>query len=122
MPSTCIFPGHFQPFHKGHLMVVQGMVKTCGQAVIVICHGPNSERSVDKVREDISTALLDENIVDATIVEVTDGPTDDQWVDKVIEAAGHPQDPMIWSGKEEIRAMFEKHGIKTKKIVPVPGV
>ncbi len=125
--ATCIFPGRFQPFHEGHLLVVQGMMKIHGNATIVICDGKH-ERGADhpftiaQRREMISAALLSADITDATIVDATDRPTHGEWVDAVMDAAGHPQDPLIWSGKEDVRAMFEEKGIPTKKIVPVPGI
>ncbi|MFH1632287.1 MAG: hypothetical protein ABIA47_04730 [bacterium] len=124
--STCIFPGRFQPFHNGHMLVVQGMIKSCGRAVIVICHNGsdavNDMFFIDEVREMISASLLEADIVDANIVEVTDSESDSEWADKVLEAAERPEDPIVWSGDEDVRALFEGMGVKTQKIVPVPGI
>lgn len=123
---TCIFPGRFQPFHEGHLLVVQGMVKACGNATIVICdEGKKTEDapfSVEKRREMITAALLAKDIMDATIVVVRDLPNDEEWVAHVLDAVGHPSEPSVWSGREEVRAAFEAKGIHTKKVVPVPGI
>jgi nicotinamide-nucleotide adenylyltransferase len=125
--STCIFPGRFQPFHEGHLLVIQGMMKIHGNATIVICDGKHDAGAdhpftMAQRREMISAALLSADITDATIVEVTDRPTNEAWVDAVLDASGHPQEPLVWSGKGEIRAMFQQKGISTKTIVPVPGI
>ncbi len=121
--STCIFPGRFQPFHEGHLMVVQGMVKSCGNAVIVICEGrDDGPFSVQERREMVSAALLAVNIMDATIVEAVDRKTDDEWVDVILEAAGNPSEPVVWSGNEDVRACCEARGVATKKIVHVPNM
>lgn len=124
---TCIFPGRFQPFHEGHLLVVQGMMKVHGNATIVICDGKTERCSehpftLAQRHEMIGAALLSANITDATIVDAADRATHREWVDSVLDAAGHPRDPLVWSGKEEIRAMFEERGIATKKIVHVPGI
>ncbi len=124
---TCIFPGRFQPFHEGHMLVVQGMMKIHGNAVIAICdgkseHGADTPFTVAQRHEMISAALLAADITEATIVDVIDKPSDEQWVDAVIDAAGSPREPLVWSGREEIRAMFEEKKIETKKIVPVPGI
>ncbi|MEK9155477.1 MAG: adenylyltransferase/cytidyltransferase family protein [Patescibacteria group bacterium] len=125
--STCIFPGRFQPFHEGHLLVVQGMMKIHGNATIVICDG-KSESGADhpftiaERREMISSALLAADITEATIVDVPDRPTAGEWVDAVLDASGHPQEPLVWSGRDDIRAAFEEKKIATKKIVPVPGI
>jgi nicotinamide mononucleotide adenylyltransferase len=122
--STCIFPGRFQPFHTGQLMVVQGMAQSCTKPIVVICHGDAREDdlfTVDEVREMISASLLAENIVDATIIDVADCDSDDEWVDKVLEAAGNPEDPKIWSGDEDMKALFAKHNTEIQNISPVPG-
>ncbi len=124
---TCIFPGRFQPFHEGHLLVVQGMMKIHGNATIVICDGksePGADRpfTIAERREMISAALLADDITDATIVDVTDRPTVDDWIDAVIDAAGHPQDALVWSGRDDVRAAFEARGFATKKIVHVPNI
>lgn len=121
--QTCIFPGRFQPFHEGHLMVVQGMHKACGNVTIVLCDRPgDGPFTVDERREMISAAMLAKDILDATIVTVRDNADDAQWVDHVLDAAGRPSEPYVWSGNAEVRAMFEAKGVATKKIVPVPGI
>ncbi len=102
-------------------------MKACGKVVIVICHEPGDKAEDDlfsreQVREMISATLLDEDIVDATIVLASDCTDDDEWVDKVMEEAGRPEGAMVWSGNENVLALFEKHDVKTKKIVPVPGI
>lgn len=103
-------------------MVVHGMIKSCGRAVIVICCDGKEMWSTDQVREMISGALLDDDIVDANIVTVEDCPDDSEWVDKVLEAAGRPENPIVWSGEPDIRAMFEEKGVRTQKVSPVPGI
>lgn len=120
---TGIFPGRFQPFHIGQLMVVKGMVKANPNTVIVICcpDGEDQLFSADEVREMISAALLEAEIHDATIVQVNDCATDEEWADKVLEAAGWPAEATIWSGDESVRGIFEKMEIKTQKISLVPG-
>lgn len=124
---TCIFPGKFQPFHEGHLMVVQGMMKACGNVTIVICDekkpkSADAPFSVDERREMISAALLAKDIMDANIVVVEDGAEDADWVTRVLTAADEPSDAVVWSGNEHVRSMCEAAGVATKKIVPVPGI
>lgn len=124
MPTN-IFPGNFQPFHKGHLLVVQGMMKIDGNATIVICEKAKPDPTIDLLsteqrREAISAALLDADIMDATIVSVKDDPSGEAWARYVLDAAGNPSDALVWSGHDHIRALFEAIGVATKKIVPVP--
>lgn len=125
--TTCIFPGRFQPFHEGHLLVVRGMMKAYGNATIVICdgkheHGADHPFTIAQRKEMVGAALLAADITEATITDATDRATHGEWVDAVMDAAGHPKDALVWSGKEDVRAMFEEKGIATKKIVPVPGI
>ena len=125
--ATCIFPGRFQPFHDGHLLVIQGMMKVHGNATIVICdgkggHGADTPFTMQQRREMISSALLAVDIMDANIVEVVDKGDDGEWANAVLDAAGNPGEPMVWSGDEKVREIFEAKGVATKKIVPVPGI
>jgi nicotinamide-nucleotide adenylyltransferase len=122
--STCIFPGKFQPFHNGHMLVVKGMMKSCGRVAIVICDGGGEDQmfSIDKVREMISASLLDEDIVDANIVVVEDCEKDEEWADKVLEVCDRPSGAKVWSGDEEVRGLFEKMGVAVQKVSPVPGI
>lgn len=121
--ATSIFPGQFQPFHEGHLLVVQGMAKMSGDPIIVICNGKDDGPfTVQQRREMISAALLSANIMDATIVEASDRKVNEEWVDVVLEAAGNPAEPMVWSGNEDVRKLFEAKGVATKKIVHVPNM
>ena len=102
-------------------------MKACGRVVIVVCHQPDDSPTDDlftreQVREMISATLLDEDIMDANIVMVEDCEGDEEWVDKVLEAADRPEEAMVWSGNEQVRELFEAHGTAIKKIVPVPGI
>jgi nicotinamide-nucleotide adenylyltransferase len=125
---TPLFPGRFQPFHNGHLLVIQGMVKTVGNPIIVVCDPLKPEAAgedmftLDERREMISAALLSADIMDATIVTCKDAGNDTDWVKYLLDAAEKHADVVMWSGREEVRAAFEAAGIPTKKIVPVPGI
>lgn len=125
---TPLFPGRFQPFHNGHLLVVQGMVKAVGNPVIIICDPAKPDAQGDDMftleerREMISSALLSADIMDATIVTCKDAEHDADWVKYVLDAVEKRNDIVVWSGREDVRAAFETSGIPTKKIVPVPGI
>lgn len=123
---TIIFPGRFQPFHTGHLMVVQGMIKVSDTVVVVICDGkPNGNEdpfTLDQRREMVGAALLSADIMDVTIATVNDSESDEAWAAHVLDAAGNPSEVVVWSGNDSVRAIFEAKGVATKKIVPVPGL
>lgn len=125
---TPIFPGRFQPFHTGHLLVLQGMVKTVGNPIVVICDPTKLDTesedlfTLEERREMISAALLSADIMDATIVTCKDAGNDADWVKYVLDAAEKRSDVVMWSGRDGVRSAFEAAGIPTKKIVPVPGI
>ncbi len=121
--SVCLFPGKFQPFHTGQLLVVKGMVKACARVIIPVCYCEDSgmEFSQDEVREMITAALLAENIMDAEIQFISDCDTDEEWVDKIIELAEGEQGISVWSGNQETLRLFTEAKIETKEISLVPG-
>lgn len=125
---TPLFLGRFQPFHTGHLLVIQGMVKAVGNPFIVICDSVKSQPdgedmfTLEERREMISAALLSADIMDATIVSCKDAENDADWVTYVLDATEKRDDVVMWSGREDVRSAFEAEGIPTKKIVHVPGI
>ncbi len=121
--SIAIFPGNFQPFHIGHLLVVKGMVKSSSRVIIVVCTGDDTDQpfSKEEVQEMISSALLANDILDAEMIFVTDSEDDGEWIDKILEEAGNPEDPMIWSGNEDVLRIANELNIKTKEIKHAPG-
>lgn len=125
MANTCLFIGRFQPFHKGHLMVVQGMRKVCGRIIIGV-GSPEGKQNAENpfTREErhemISAALLDADIPDADIYDIPDTLEDAAWVDAVIATTG-PID-QVWTGNDSVEKLFLHKGIAVQKIKEVPGV
>lgn len=107
-------------------MVIQGMMKIHGNAVVVICHGKemgdDDILTAEEVQESISSALLDAELMDATITLVKDESEDAKWASAVIASTEHAPDPIVWSGNEEVAVLFESKGIPVKRIKPVPGI
>ncbi len=107
-------------------MVIQGMMKTIGNVTVVICDegvkNADAPFSVEQRREMISAALLAKDIMDATITSVKDCADHTEWVRRVLDAAGEPSDAVVWSGNDDVRAMFDAAGVSTKKIVHVPSI
>ena len=99
------------------------MVKSCSNVVIAICHSKNKKDifTKDEVREMISSALLAEDIVDATIVEVEDTLEDADWVEALLEAANNPGEVKVWTGDDTVRELMAKRNIAVQNISPVPG-
>ncbi len=107
-------------------MVVQGAMKLSDDVIIVIRDGKRSGDedpfTLDQRRDMIGAALLAVDIMDVTIAVVKDSESDEDWAHHVLDAASNPTEPIVWSGDELVRKIFEAKGVATKKIVPVPGI
>ncbi len=126
---TGLFPGRFQPFHNGHMLVIQGMTKMCSRIVIAICsaqEGNTAENpfTAAERRDMIQRALQGKDIIprfDIVFVEVPDMPSDEEWAKKILELSEGPVH-QIWTGNEHTKKCFEGKGPEIKWIKEVPGV
>ncbi len=128
MQNNCLFVGRFQPFHNGHLMVVKGMVKTCGKVIILVGSAQESrtERNpftVAERREMIQRALQGVDIIpryDVEIREIDDMESDEEWTEAVIEKCGPLEN--VWTGDPWTKKCFEAKDVEVKEISEVPGI
>lgn len=127
MPNTCLFIGRFQPFHKGHLLVVKGMVQACDKIVIGIGSSETTDAenpfTADERRDMIQRALQGEDIIpqhDVTFINVPDYKSDKEWADKCLELAGEVS--IVWTGNEDTKRCFEGHNVEIQNIKEVPDV
>lgn len=126
--NTSLFIGRFQPFHTGHLLVLQGMVKICDRVVIAIGSAeksgePENPYTAEQRKEFIQAALQDEDIIpkyDVIFIEVNDMDSDADWAKEVLKAAGHVD--TLWSGNPDTIRCFDGMGIKIQEIKEVPGI
>ncbi len=132
MPQTftCLFAGRFQPFHNGHLLVVQGMAKVCGKIIIAICSPKETGTtaadpfSVPERRDMIQRALQAKDIIpnsDVALIDVPDMPADEEWTKQVLALAGGTVH-QVWTGNEWTKTCFEAAGVEVKWIKEVPGI
>ncbi len=130
MPTepAALFIGRFQPFHRGHMLVVQGMAKICPRVVIVIGSSNLSNTKENPFnaaeRKDMmQRALQGVDLIpvkDISFVEVSDMADDEAWVKAVLTAAGPTS--VVWTGNEHVKTLFEKEGVEVKWIKEVPGI
>ena len=126
--NSCIFPGRFQPFHNGHLLVIKGMAKLCQRVIIVIGSTQESGTdqnpyTLDQRKEMMQQALQDEDLIlryDIEFREVEDMEDDAAWTEAICAAC----DPVgvVWTGDERTKKCFVEKGIEVKDIAPVPGI
>jgi len=130
MANISLFIGRFQPFHKGHLSVIKGMVKVSDKVLIGIgssnTHGtPDDPFTREERREMIQRALQEENIIplyDVTFINLPDMPEEDEaWAKMCLEICENKV-TTIWTGNEWTKKSFGSTGIKVQDIKEVPGI
>ncbi|MBI2551508.1 adenylyltransferase/cytidyltransferase family protein [Candidatus Uhrbacteria bacterium] len=124
---TCLFVGRFQPFHKGHLLVVQGMAKMCDKTIIAIGSTNKKDKdnpyTAEERRDMIQRALQAVDIIpmhDVSFVEMPDVSSDDEWTRQLLEKTGDID--LVWTGDENVKVCFEKKKTEVKWIKEVPGI
>ncbi len=124
---TALFIGRFQPFHNGHMLVIEGMTKLCGKIWIGIGssdkhHEKENPFTVAERREMMQRALQDQNLIpmfDINFVELPDEKDDIAWREKVLEKTGPIA--VVWTGNDHIIKCFEGI-VPVKPIKEVPGI
>ncbi len=124
---TGLFIGRFQPFHNGHMLVLEGMTKLCGKIWIGIGssnkhHEKENPFTAAERREMMQRALQDKNLIpmfDINFVELLDETDDAAWRNAVLEKTG-PID-VVWTGNEWTQKCFEGV-VPVKPIKEVPGI
>jgi len=124
---TGLFIGKFQPFHNGHMLVLEGMTKLCGKIWIGIGsseehHTAENPFSVQERKEMIQRALQGKDLIpmfDINFIELPDETDDVMWRNKVLEKTG-PVD-VVWTGNEWTAKCFEGV-VPVKPIKEVPGI
>lgn len=83
-----IFIGRFQPFHKGHLRVIEKVIDDCEEVIIGIgssgCAGSSRNPLDINEREEIISAVLEARKLDANIYSIEDVPDDRRWMEYLL--------------------------------------
>lgn len=113
--KTALFIGRFQPFHRGHLSVVQRTLKEAENLVIGIGSSQengtaNNPYTFEERRDMILAALKDHSIDTSriTIIAIPDIDDAAHWVDHVIQLV--PPFEGVYTGSPIVRNLFKKHG------------
>ncbi len=128
MSKTCLFIGRFQPYHKGHHLVVQGMVKVCDRVVIGIgsakeSHTEKNPFTVEERKDMIQHALQEDNMIpqyNIDFVEIPDRESDKEWTEECLEIAHDPS--VVWTGNPDTERCFQERFIDVQNIKEVPGI
>lgn len=112
--------GRFQPFHNGHLYLMQKALESCLEIVIGIGSSNRQDHanpfSVQIRRKMIELFIKDKNLQRrvSSIVEIPDLPSDDEWLDITRERAGHFD--VSFGDNDWVNTIFENSGIPVVRI------
>lgn len=114
---VCIFPGRFQPFHKGHMYAIESIRNTCDTLIIVVENAgesftkENPFTAGERIEMIMGSLKMDGKIL---IVPMENVGNNSEWV-------GHlrvmlPDFDICYSNNVLVRALMEREGIKVKGI------
>ncbi|MHA1733534.1 MAG: nicotinamide-nucleotide adenylyltransferase, partial [Promethearchaeota archaeon] len=115
---SALFIGRFQPFHEGHLKVVEWILSRHPRVIIGI-GSAQAERTREnpfsyEEREEFVKAALLERGIDSTRFEVIAIPDEfdaRRWVEKILEKLD-PSQLVFYSNSDWTRALFESKGVQ----------
>lgn len=112
--GAALFIGRFQPFHKGHLSVVQEALKKTAFLIIGVgsaqySHTPDNPFTFEE-RKIMITAALDEAKIahnSYTLIPLPDIHDNERWVDHVVKLI--PPFNQIYTGSPIVKKLFQEH-------------
>ena len=110
--------GRFQPFHNGHLHLIQTLSPTYTDIIIGVgssqySHTADNPFSFNERKEMITRALTDAGITNYHIIAIPDIHNPPRWVDHVLTYASD-FDVVITNNPETTR-LFTDHGFTVKR-------
>jgi len=112
--------GRFQPFHNGHLYLMQKALESCLEIVIGIgssnIEDHNNPFSAQIRRKMIELFIKDKNLQRrvSSIVEIPDHPSDDEWLDITRERVGNFD--VSFGDNDWVNTIFESAGVPVVRI------
>lgn len=110
-----LFIGRFQPFHKGHLFVIQKALKSVEKIIIGIgsANKSDSDNPLSAIdRKDIISKMIQEEKLDDRILNVVlldDNSNDDQWLLETQKKVGTID--VVIGNNDWVNNLFKKVGI-----------
>ncbi len=121
MTKTAVFLGRFQPFHIGHMSIVEKIFQNDFERLLLII-GSSEKSWTDEnpwnvqEREEIIRASIPLEIQEKIdIASLADVPDDDVWCEN-LKVLLLPE-VILFTGNEWVRDICERHGIQTDWIV-----
>ncbi|WXG42749.1 MAG: nicotinamide-nucleotide adenylyltransferase [Promethearchaeati archaeon SRVP18_Atabeyarchaeia-1] len=121
MVNRGLFVGRFQPFHKGHLHVIQDILKQVGEVIVAIGSAQCSHTSedpftagerIDMIRRSLIAQHIDPSKY--LLIPITDVNDNRLWVSHVTTLVPHFD--VVFSNKPLVRILFSEAGFKVQSI------
>jgi nicotinamide-nucleotide adenylyltransferase len=117
-----LFIGRFQPFHLGHLFVIEKILKNCKKLKIGIgssqlSHVKNDPFTSEERKQFIKLTLNSAGLNDRfELYEIPDIFNAEKWVDHVTSIIGYFD--VVFSNSEWVRQLFQNKGYRIAKKLP----
>lgn len=117
--STAVFLGRFQPFHIGHMSIVERILTDYQRLLLVIGSAEKSGTDENpwtlQEREEIIRASIPLELQERMdIVWLDDVPDDDEWCENFKKIL--LSESILFTGNEWVRDICARHGIQTEWI------
>lgn len=123
--KTGLFIGRFQPFHKGHFLIIKQIAAQCENLIIGIgssqsANQPRDPFSAEERYEMVRRAMREADVENYKIVCIPDINDNSKWVSHVKKIVG--KFDMSWSGSDLTIKLFKKAQEPVTSIKEFPGL
>ena len=119
MADRALFIGRFQPFHHGHLEVVNSLLAKHEEVIIAIgsaecCSAEDNPFSAGERVEMIRASLLPEQLKRVIAIPIRDINNNSLWVSHLKSYV--PEFSVVYTNNPLVKMLFSKAGIKVENI------
>lgn len=122
--KTAVFLWRFQPFHIGHMSIVDKIFKNDYERLLMVI-GSAEKSGTDEnpwtlqEREEIIRASVPLELQEKIdILWLDDVPDDDVWCENLKRLTSNIETLTLFTGNQWVRDICERHGITTDWIIP----
>jgi len=119
--TTGVFIGRFQPFHKGHLTVIQKMQKENDKIIIILgtptnlkTTNRNNPFTTDERRKMLEIMLNKYCKIPRKIIVIKDYQVHSLWLKNIRKKI--PRNSIIYSGNRLVRELFRNNGLRVRSV------
>jgi len=120
--TTGVFIGRFQPFHKGHLTVIQKMQKEC-DGIVIVLGTPTNIKTINKhnpftteERKEMLQIMLKKYCkIPWEIIVIKDYNVHNLWLKNIVKRI-QKKDAVIYSGNKLVQHLCRSYGLKTRAV------